>query len=106
MLIIIVFIYYFISITTLWICYYFRRFTEKDYKYNNSLRWKRRFAIILTYAMVFFQITVCSERKIFFYTIDNYFILYSACFFIIAAIFATNWVETIRHPFIRNKKIK
>ncbi|PXV90966.1 hypothetical protein C7392_11265 [Gilliamella apicola] len=47
----IIFIYYFLSIATLWACYYFRRsrFTEQDYKHKKSLKWRRRILIIWMY---------------------------------------------------------
>ena len=78
----IIFIYYFLSIATLLACYYFRRsrFTEKDYKYNKSLRWTRRILIIWIYFFGGIQGSICF-RKNFFRDVDNHFILGSALFF-------------------------
>jgi len=95
--------YYIISIITLCVCYYFCRFTENDYKYNNRLKWIRRLTIIWTYLIAAFQISVFSDRKIIYHQTNNYFVLYSAVFFLIAYIFALGWVEIIKkHP--NNKK--
>ena len=70
-----IFIYYFLSIATLLACYYFRRsrFTEKDYKYNKSLRWTRRILIIWIYFFGGIQGSICF-RKNFFRDVDNHFV--------------------------------
>ena len=101
----IIFIYYFLSIATLCACYYFRRsrFTEKDYKYNKSLRWTRRILIIWIYFFGGIQGSICF-RKNFFRDVDNHFILGSALFFLFAYIVAVCWVEDITHPFDKKKK--
>ena len=101
----IIFIYYFLSIATLCACYYFRRsrFTEKDYKYNKSLRWTRRILIIWIYFFGGIQGSICF-RKNFFRDVDNHFILGSALFFLFAYIVAVCWVEDIIHPFNNKKK--
>ena len=100
-----IFIYYFLSIATLWACYYFRRspFTEKDYKYNKPLKWTRRILIIWSYLFLGIQISICS-RKNFFSDIDNDFIIASAIFFVLAYLFAIRWVERVSHPFNKKKK--
>ena len=100
-----IFIYYFLSIATLLACYYFRRsrFTEKDYKYNKSLRWTRRILIIWIYFFGGIQGSICF-RKNFFRDVDNHFILGSALFFLFAYIVAVCWVEDIIHPFDKKKK--
>lgn len=103
----IIFIYYFISLTTIWLGFYFRRFTEKDYKYNNTLKWKRRIAIMWTYLVIFLQAGVFKGRDIlFFYPVYNPIIIGSSAVFIIIYIFSLNWVETIKHPFNKKKKLK
>ncbi|WP_392562218.1 hypothetical protein RHO12_01660 [Orbus sturtevantii] len=73
--------YYIITIVTLWMCYYFRSFNSVDYKYNRSLRLKRRLTLIFAYLIGGIQAHICSSRKIIFYNIDNDFILASAIFF-------------------------
>ena len=100
-----IFIYYFLSIATLCACYYFRRsrFTEKDYKYNKPLKWTRRILIIWSYLFLGIQISICS-RKNFFSDIDNDFIIASAIFFVLAYLFAIRWVERVSHPFDKKKK--
>ena len=100
-----IFIYYFLSIATLLACYYFRRsrFTEKDYKYNKSLRWTRRILIIWIYFFGGIQGSICF-RKNFFRDVDNHFILGSALFFLFAYIVAVCWVEDITYPFDKKKK--
>ena len=101
----IIFIYYFLSIATLWACYYFRRsrFTEKDYKYNKPLRWTRRILIIWSYLFMGIQGSICF-RKNFFRDVENDFIRASAAVFFIVYIFAIGWVEVITHPFNNKKK--
>ena len=101
----IIFIYYFLSIATLWACYYFRRsrFTEKDYKYNKSLRWKRRLLIIWSYFLEIIHGCICYRKSIF-SDVDNDFIRASAAVFFIVYIFAIGWVEVITHPFNKKKK--
>ena len=100
-----IFIYYFLSIATLLACYYFRRsrFTEKDYKYNKSLRWTRRILIIWIYFFGGIQGSICF-RKNFFRDVDNHFILGSALFFLFAYIVAVCWVEDITYSFNKKKK--
>ena len=101
----IIFIYYFLSIATLLACYYFRRsrFTEKDYKYNKPLKWTRRILIIWIYFFGGIQGSICF-RKNFFRDVDNHFILGSALFFLFAYIFAIGWLENITYPFNKKKK--
>ena len=101
----IIFIYYFLSIATLLACYYFRRsrFTEKDYKYNKPLKWTRRILIIWIYFFGGIQGSICF-RKNFFRDVDNHFILGSALFFLFAYIVAVCWVEDITYPFDKKKK--
>ena len=96
----IIFIYYFLSVATLWACYYFRRsrFTEKDYKCNKLLRWTRRILIIWTYLFAAIHGSICFRENIF-TNIDNYYIRASAGFFMVAYIFAVLWAEEITHPF-------
>ena len=79
----IIFIYYFLSIATLWACYYFRRsrFTEKDYKYNKPLKWTRRILIIWTYLFAGIHGSICAKKN-FFRDVDNDFIIASAIFFL------------------------
>ena len=91
-----IFIYYFLSIATLCACYYFRRsrFTEQDYKYNKSLKWRRGILIIWMYLFMGIQGSICF-RKNFFRDVDNHFILGSALFFLFAYIFAIGWLENI-----------
>ena len=91
-----IFIYYFLSIATLYACYYFRRsrFTEQDYKYNKPLRWRRGILIIWMYLFMGIQGSICF-RKNFFRDVDNHFILGSALFFLFAYIFAIGWLENI-----------
>ncbi|PXV93962.1 hypothetical protein C7392_1063 [Gilliamella apicola] len=97
--------YYFLSIATLCACYYFRRsrFTEIDYKYNKSLRWKRRFLIIWSYLLGTIHGCICFRESIF-SDVDNNFIRASGAFFMIAYIVAVCWVEDITHPFDKKKK--
>ena len=101
----IIFIYYLLSIATLCACYYFRRsrFTEKDYKYNKPLRWKRRLLIIWLYLLGTIHGCICFRESIF-SDVDNYFIRVSAAVFLIVYIFAIGWVEDIIHPFNKKKK--
>ena len=101
----IIFIYYFLSIATLCACFYFRRsrFTEKDYKYNKPLRWTRRILIIWSYLFMGIQGSICF-RKNFFRDVENDFIIGSALFFLFAYIIAISWVEDITHPFDKKKK--
>ena len=101
----IIFIYYFLSIATLCACYYFRRsrFTEKDYKYNKSLRWKRRLLIIWTYLFAAINGSICFRENLF-TDIDNNYIRASAGFFMVVYIFTVCWVEDITHPFNNKKK--
>ena len=101
----IIFIYYFLSIVTLWACYYFRcaRFTEKDYKYNKPLRWKRRFLIIWAYLFAATHGSICFRENLF-SNVDNNYIRASGAFFMIAYIVAVCWVEDIIHPFDKKKK--
>ncbi len=101
----IIFIYYFLSIATLCACYYFRRsrFTEKDYKYNKLLRWKRRILIIWMYLLAGTHASILMGTG-FFRDVENDFIIFSAEFFLIAYIFAVCWVEDIIHPFDKKKK--
>jgi len=100
-----IFIYYFLSIATLCACYYFRRsrFTEKDYKYNKPLRWKRRLLIIWSYLLGTIHASILMGTG-FFRDVENDFIIFSAEFFLIAYIFAVCWVEDIIHPFDKKKK--
>ena len=101
----IIFIYYFLSIATLCACYYFRRsrFTEKDYKYNKPLKWTRRILIIWMYLLGGIHCSICA-RKNFFRDLHNDFIIASAIFFLIAYIFAIGWVEDIIYPSNNKKK--
>ncbi|ORF44597.1 hypothetical protein B5800_11235 [Gilliamella apicola] len=96
----IIFIYYFLSIATLWACYYFRRsrFTEKDYKYNKPLKWTRRILIIWMYLLGTIHCSICFRENLF-TDIDNYYIRASAGFFMVAYIFVVLWAEEITHPF-------
>ena len=91
-----IFIYYFLSIATLLACYYFRRsrFTAQDYKYNKSLKWRRRILIIWMYLFMGIQGSICF-RKNFFRDVENDFILGSALCFLFAYIFAIGWLENI-----------
>ena len=100
-----IFIYYFLSIATLYACYYFRRsrFTEKDYKYNKPLKWTRRILIIWSYLFLGIQMSICA-RKNFFSDLHNDFIIASAIFFLLAYLFAIRWVERVPHPFNNKKK--
>ena len=97
--------YYFLSIATLYACYYFRRsrFTEKDYKYNKPLKWTRRILIIWSYLFLGIQMSICA-RKNFFSDLHNDFIIASAIFFVLAYLFAIRWVERVSHPFDKKKK--
>ena len=63
----IIFIYYFLSIATLCVCYYFRRarFTEKDYKYNKPLRWTRLILIIWMYLLGTIHCSICFRKNYF-----------------------------------------
>ena len=101
----IIFIYYFLSIATLCACYYFRRsrFTEKDYKYNKPLRWTRRILIIWSYFLGIIHGCICYRKSIF-SDVDNDFIIGSALFFLFAYIIAISCVEDITHPFDKKKK--
>ena len=101
----IIFIYYFLSIATLWACYYFRRsrFTEKDYKYNKPLKWTRRILIIWTYLFAAIHGSICFRENLF-TNIDNDYIRASAGFFMVVYIFAVLWAEEITHPFDKKKK--
>ena len=101
----IIFIYYFLSIATLCACYYFRRsrFTEKDYKYNKPLKWTRRILIIWTYLLGSVHYSICAKKN-YFRGVDNDFIIGSALFFLFAYIVAVCWVEDIIHPFNNKKK--
>ena len=101
----IIFIYYFLSIATLCACYYFRRsrFTEKDYKYNKPLKWTRRILIIWMYLLAGTHASILMGKG-FFRDVENDFIIFSAEFFLIAYIFAVCWVEDIIHPFDKKKK--
>ena len=101
----IIFIYYFLSIATLWACYYFRRsrFTEKDYKYNKPLKWTRRILIIWAYLFLGIQMSICF-RENYFRSVDNNFIRVSAAFFLIAYLFSISWIERVSHPFDKKKK--
>ena len=99
-----IFIYYFLSIATLWACYYFRRrFTAQDYKYNKPLRWKRRILIIWTYLFMSIHGNLGFDGG-FFSEVDNDFIIFSGQFFLIVYIFAVCWVEDITYPFNKKKK--
>ena len=97
--------YYFLSIATLYACYYFRRsrFREKDYKYNKPLKWTRRILIIWSYLFLGIQMSICA-RKNFFSDLHNDFIIASAIFFVLAYLFAIRWVERVSHPFDKKKK--
>ena len=97
--------YYFLSIATLYACYYFRRsrFTEKDYKYNKPLKWTRRILIIWSYLFLGIQMSICA-RKNFFSDLHNDFIIASAIFFVLAYLFAIRWVERVSYPFDKKKK--
>ena len=101
----IIFIYYFLSIATLWACYYFRRsrFTEKDYKYNKPLKWARRILIIWMYLLGGIHCSICA-RKNFFRDLHNDFIIASAIFFLIAYIVAIGRLENITYSFNKKKK--
>ena len=101
----IIFIYYFLSIGTLWACYYFRRsrFTEKDYKYNKPLKWTRRILIIWMYLFLGIQMSICFKEN-FFRSVDNNFIRVSAAFFLITYLFSIGWIERVAHPFNNKKK--
>ena len=101
----IIFIYYFLSIATLCACYYFRRsrFTEKDYKCNKLLRWTRRILIIWTYLFAAIHGSICFRENLF-SNVDNNYIRASGAFFMIAYIVAVCWVEDITHPFDKKKK--
>ena len=92
-----IFIYYFLSIATLWACYYFRRrFTAQDYKYNKPLRWKRRILIIWMYLFAALHYSVCF-RKNYFRDVENNFIIGSALFFLFTYIFVIGWLENTIH---------
>lgn len=91
--------YFVISIFVLWLCYYFRRFTLVDYKYNKQLNRKRRFAIIFTYVMMFLQGQIVGARRLIIYPIDNLWIVSAALAFIIAYIFLLGRVEIPKYPF-------
>ena len=101
----IIFIYYFLSIATLCACYYFRRsrFTEKDYKYNKPLKSTRRILIIWSYLFMSIHGNLGFDGG-FFSEVDNDFIIFSGQFFLIVYIFAVCWVENIIHPFNKKKK--
>jgi len=99
--------YYILSIFTVLLCVYFRRFTLSDYQYNPSLRKKRRYAIIWTYAvMCLLQAPIIGTRMMFIYPIDNSVIVLVALFFGILYIILLGRLEIPKQTHKKKKKFK
>jgi len=98
--------YYILSIFTVLLCVYFRRFTLSDYQYNPSLRKKRRYAIIWTYAvMCLLQAPIIGTRMMFIYPIDNSVIVLVALFFGILYIILLGRLEIPKQTHKKKKSL-
>ncbi|MWN06341.1 MULTISPECIES: hypothetical protein [unclassified Gilliamella] len=99
-------LFYFFSIIPLIISYRFKKYSIRDYRYDNGLKWKKRIVLILNYAVILMLIIILGEKK----TIRGYssefdLLLLSAGIFIYIYLFAIGWLESPR-PFRKKKKWK